>query len=125
MPLSLLPALLLQILVVGYTPGPANIYALTMGVKYGKTHAMRAWAGLFAGFTLAALVIVILTHFIGAVMGKYIVWLKYLGRVASIKNIDSNKCCQKYGEVETCVHCQWGCKMMQLLWKILCSFSNN
>ncbi|MBO4445058.1 MAG: LysE family transporter [Bacteroidaceae bacterium] len=79
MPLSLLPALLLQILVVGYTPGPANIYALTMGVKYGKTHAMRAWAGLFAGFTLAALVIVILTHFIGAVMGKYIVWLKYLG----------------------------------------------
>ena len=46
-------------------------------------------------------------------------------RVASIKNIDSNKCCQKYGEIETCVHCQWGCKMMQLLWKILCSFSNN
>ncbi len=25
MPVSLLPALLLQILVVGYTPGPANI----------------------------------------------------------------------------------------------------
>ena len=43
-------------------------------------------------------------------------------RVASIKNIGNINCWQKCGEVETCVHCQWGCKMMQLFWKILCSF---
>lgn len=79
MPLSLLPALLLQILIVGYTPGPANIYALTMGVKHGRNYAMRAWMGLFVGFTVAAVVLIFLTHFIGGVMGKYIVWLKYLG----------------------------------------------
>lgn len=79
MPLSLLPALLLQILIVGYTPGPANIYALTMAVKHGKNHALRAWVGLFAGFTLAAVVLVFLIHFIGGMLGAYIVWLKYLG----------------------------------------------
>ena len=40
MPISLLPTLLMAILVVGYTPGPANIYALSMSIRHGKRRAL-------------------------------------------------------------------------------------
>ena len=36
MPYTLLPTLLLQMLIVGYTPGPANIYSLAMSLRYGR-----------------------------------------------------------------------------------------
>ncbi len=79
MPINLLPALLLQILVVGYTPGPANIYSLTMAVRYGRARSMRMWTGLFTGATIAVLVMAVLTHFIGEALGSYVIYLKYLG----------------------------------------------
>ena len=79
MPINLLPALLLQILVVGYTPGPANIYSLTMAVRYGRSRSMRMWTGLFTGATIAVLVMAVLTHFIGEALGSYVIYLKYLG----------------------------------------------
>ena len=46
MPGALLPTLLLQILVIGYTPGPANIFALAMVLHYGKKKALTMWLGL-------------------------------------------------------------------------------
>ncbi len=79
MPVNLFPALLLQILVVGYTPGPANIYSLTMAVRYGRARSMRMWTGLLTGAAIAVLVMVVLTHFIGEALGSYVVYLKYLG----------------------------------------------
>ncbi len=79
MPENLLPALLLQILVVGYTPGPANIYSLTMAVRYGRSRSMRMWTGLLAGAAIAVLVMAVLTHFIGEALGSYVICLKYLG----------------------------------------------
>lgn len=79
MPENLLPALLLQILVVGYTPGPANIYSLTMAVRYGRSRSMRMWTGLLAGASVAVLVMAVLTHFIGEALGSYVICLKYLG----------------------------------------------
>ncbi len=79
MPISLLPALLLQILIVGYTPGPANIYSLTMAIRYGRDRAMRMWLGLLTGAATAALAMALLIHLLGEVLGSYVVCLKYLG----------------------------------------------
>ncbi|MBP9998528.1 MAG: LysE family transporter [Bacteroidales bacterium] len=79
MPLSLLPSLLLSILVVGYTPGPANLYSLACSLRYGRKAAMKMWAGLFVGFSIALLLMVMLTFILGEVLGQYIKYLKYLG----------------------------------------------
>ena len=78
-PETLVPALLLQILVVGYTPGPANIYALTMAIRHGRRKALRMWAGLATGASVAVCVVAVLTHFLGEALGDYVVYLKYFG----------------------------------------------
>ena len=53
MPHSLLPTLLLQILIVGYTPGPANIYSLAMSLRHGRRTSLVMWLGLLTGFSVA------------------------------------------------------------------------
>lgn len=79
MPLSMLPSLLFAILVVGYSPGPANLYALACVLKYGSKQALKMWRGQLVGFSLTVSVLALLTHFLGEVMGNYVGWLKYLG----------------------------------------------
>lgn len=79
MPLSLLPSLLLAILLVGYTPGPANLFSLHCSMKNEARPALRMWLGLLTGFTIAAVTVAIITHWVGAMMGKYVVILKYIG----------------------------------------------
>ena len=79
MPVSLLPSLLLAILLVGYTPGPANLFALHCSMKNGVRRALVMWLGLLAGFTVAAVICAVVTHEVGALMGRYVVILKYLG----------------------------------------------
>lgn len=79
MPLHLLPSLLLYILMVGYTPGPANLYALSCSLKYGRKTALRMWYGELCGFLVAVTLVSIATHLIGTVMGEYVEWLKYAG----------------------------------------------
>ncbi len=79
MPDNLLPALLLQILVVGCAPGPANIYALTSAIRHGRVKSLPMWCGLFTGAVIAVGIMAVLTHFIGEALGSYVVWLKYLG----------------------------------------------
>ena len=79
MPYSLLPTLLLQILVVGYTPGPANIYSLAMSLRHGRKQSMVMWLGLLIGFLIAVTLMAVLTHFIGMAFGQYVGFLKYLG----------------------------------------------
>ena len=79
MPYSLLPTLLLQILVVGYTPGPANIYSLAMSLRHGRKQSMVMWLGLLTGFLIAVTLMAVLTHFIGMAFGQYVGFLKYLG----------------------------------------------
>lgn len=81
MPYTLLPTLLLQIVVVGLTPGPANIYALAMSLKFGYRQAMKMWLGLLTGFYTAMLGMALLTYFMGMAFGNYIVYLKYIGAV--------------------------------------------
>ena len=79
MPIKLLPSLLLSILLKGFTPGPANLFSLHCSMKNGTRKAMTMWFGLLAGFTIAAVIVAIITHLVGAMMGKYVVILKYIG----------------------------------------------
>lgn len=79
MPKELLPTLLLQLLLIGYTPGPANIYSLAMSLRHGRREALVMWLGLFVGFSIAVCCMATLTHFVGIAFGEYIVCLKYLG----------------------------------------------
>ena len=65
MPITLLPGLLLQILIIGYTPGSANIYSLAMSLQYGRKPSLVMWAGLLAGFSIAVCLMAVLAHWIG------------------------------------------------------------
>ena len=76
MPYSLLPTLLLQILVIGYSPGPANIYSLAMSLRHGKKASFIMWLGLLIGFCIAVSVMAVLTYLLGLAVGDYV---KYLG----------------------------------------------
>ena len=40
--------------------------------------------------------------------------------VAIIKKSTNNRCWRGYGEKGTLLHCWWGCKLIQLLWKKIC-----
>ena len=79
MPIALLPSLLLAIIVVGYTPGPANLYSLACCLKYGRRKALKMWWGLCTGFCIDLVIMVFLTHLLGEVMGHYVIYLKYFG----------------------------------------------
>ena len=79
MPLSQLPTLLLYILIVGYTPGPANIYSLSCAMKYGRKQALVMWRGLFLGFAIAVVLMAVASHFLGSALGDYVYVLRYLG----------------------------------------------
>lgn len=79
MPLSLFPSLLLAILLVGYTPGPANLFSLHCSMRNGVKRALIMWLGLLTGFTIAAVAAALVTHWMGTMMGHYVVILKYVG----------------------------------------------
>jgi len=79
MPITLLPGLLLQILIIGYTPGPANIYSLAMSLQYGRKPSLVMWPGLLAGFSIAVCLMAVLAHWIGLAFAEYIPYLKYPG----------------------------------------------
>lgn len=78
MPLSLLPSLLLTILLVGYTPSPANLFSLHCSIKSGARKAMTMWLGLLTGLTIAAVIVAVIIHLVGTMMGKVVI-LKYIG----------------------------------------------
>lgn len=79
MPTSLLPSLLLSILALGYSPGPANIYSLSCALRFGRRKALRMWFGLLTGFSIAALITATATHFIGMALGEYVSYIRYIG----------------------------------------------
>lgn len=79
MPIDHLPSLLALVLAIGYTPGPANIFSLMCSMRHGRRKALKMWLGLFAGFSVAVVVLAVLTHFIGEAMGQYVKYVKYVG----------------------------------------------
>ena len=74
-----LPTLLLQIFLVGFTPGPANIYALTMSLRHGRRASLVMWLGMLTGFSIAVSVMALLTHLLGVAFGAYVGYMKVLG----------------------------------------------
>ena len=78
MPPEQLPALLLAILAVGYTPGPANIYAMSCSIRHGWRASMRMWCGLLCGFLTASLLAAVAAHFAGIAFKEYVPYLRYL-----------------------------------------------
>lgn len=78
MQLEQLPALLIAILAVGYTPGPANIYAMSCSLRYGWRSSMRMWCGLLCGFLTAALLAAAAAHLAGMAFKEYVPYLRYL-----------------------------------------------
>lgn len=81
MPFQMLPSLLLYILALGYTPGPSNLCAFHSGIHFGRRHAMRIWWGFVIGFLFIDTTLVLVTHFLGDVLGPYVKWLSYAGAV--------------------------------------------
>ena len=81
MPLQMLPSLLLYILALGYTPGPSNLCAFHSGIHFGRGNAMRIWWGFVIGFLIIDTSLVLITHFLGDVLGPYVKWLSYAGAV--------------------------------------------
>jgi len=79
MPIELLPSLLLAIVAVGYSPGPANLYSLACCLRYGRRKALRMWRGLLTGFSIAVVIMAVLTHLLGEMMGDYVGYVRYLG----------------------------------------------
>lgn len=79
MSIALLTKLLISIVAVGFTPGPANIYALSCGMKHGRRHAMGMWAGLVVGFSLALVAVGLTSYLAGNAMGHYVQYIKYPG----------------------------------------------
>ena len=76
---ELIPTLLLQIILVGFPPGPANIYALSMSLRHGRRKAFVMWLGMLTGFVVAAAIMAYLTHLLGMAFGEYVAYLKILG----------------------------------------------
>lgn len=81
MPISLFPSLLLSMFLVGYTPGPANLYAFSCAIHFGRKKAFRMWTGILVGFILTSSAVAVLMHFLGEALGDYAGYLKYLGSV--------------------------------------------
>lgn len=79
MPLSLLPSLLSLCLIIGYTPGPANLLSLSSALKYGRQQAFKLWRGLFCGFLIVDVVMAVVTWSLGPIMRDYIPWITYVG----------------------------------------------
>ncbi|MDY6318054.1 MAG: LysE family transporter [Prevotella sp.] len=79
MPLRLLPSLFALILVWGFTPGPANIYAMGCSILYGRHRSLVMWTGLLCGFSVAASMAAVITHLVGPAMSQYVGYVKYLG----------------------------------------------
>ncbi|MCQ2288213.1 MAG: LysE family transporter [Muribaculaceae bacterium] len=79
MSLVLLGKLLLYIVLVGFTPGPANIYALSCALKYGRRHSLGMWFGLLAGFSVTVTTVAVISYLLGTAMGHYVAYIKYPG----------------------------------------------
>ena len=79
MPSQMLPSLLLYILALGYTPGPSNLCAFHSGIHFGRRRAMTVWWGFVIGFLIIDSTLVLVTHFLGDVLGSYVRWLSYAG----------------------------------------------
>ncbi|MBQ6473308.1 MAG: LysE family transporter [Victivallales bacterium] len=79
MPFSLLPSFLSYCFINGITPGPANLCSLSTAMNEGKQAALHQWTGLFTGFALVSLGSVLITAFLGNILGERVRFLAWIG----------------------------------------------
>lgn len=79
MPASIIPSFLYYCFIAGITPGPANLCSLNASMRYGKRQAFKQWRGLFAGFWVIAIGSVLITYFLGGVLGSSVSILAWVG----------------------------------------------
>jgi len=79
MPLSQLPAFLISLVLVGYSPGPCNIFSLAMALRHGRKAALRMWFGMLAGYLLVGTALMFLAHYADMACGDAMRYIKYAG----------------------------------------------
>ena len=79
MPASIIPSFLYYCFIAGITPGPANLCSLNASMRYGRKQALKQWRGLFAGFWVIAIGSVLITYFLGGVLGSSVSILAWIG----------------------------------------------
>lgn len=79
MPASIIPSFLYYCFITGITPGPANLCSLNASMRYGRKQALKQWRGLFAGFWVIAIGSVLITYFLGGVLGSSVSILAWVG----------------------------------------------
>ena len=79
MPASIIPSFLYYCFIAGITPGPANLCSLNASMRYGRRQALKQWRGLFAGFWVIAIGSVLITYFLGGVLGSSVSILAWIG----------------------------------------------
>lgn len=79
MPISVVPSFLYYCLLMGITPGPANITSLATAARLGRRRALRQWCGIFAGFFVVSMVSAVLLYLVGTVITEYVHYFTYIG----------------------------------------------
>jgi len=79
MPATIIPSFLYYCFIAGITPGPANLCSLNASMRYGRKQALKQWRGLFAGFWVIAIGSVLITYFLGGVLGSSVSILAWIG----------------------------------------------
>ncbi len=79
MPVSLIPSFLVFCFLNAITPGPANLCSLSSAMRYGRKRALIQWRGLFTGFFIDSMGAVLITYFLGNIMGSAVRYLSYIG----------------------------------------------
>jgi cysteine/O-acetylserine efflux protein len=78
MPATIIPSFLYYCFIAGITPGPANLCSLNASMRYGRKQALKQWRGLFAGFWVIAIGSVLITYFLGGVLGSSVSILAWI-----------------------------------------------
>ncbi len=79
MPISMLPNMVMLIVVVGLSPGPANLLAMSAGMRRNNRRAFVTWLGMATGFFAAALGLAVAIRIVGPLVEDYIYWLRIVG----------------------------------------------
>ncbi len=79
MPASIIPSFLYYCFITGITPGPANLCSLNASMRYGRRRALLQWRGLFTGYWIVSIASVLITYFLGGVLGNSVSVLAWIG----------------------------------------------
>ncbi|MCR5004181.1 MAG: LysE family transporter [Bacteroidales bacterium] len=79
MPTSILPTLIFSLFAVGFSPGPANIFAMSCALENSRKQAMKAWVGMVCGFLTMAFIAAVSVHLAENALEHYIKYIKYIG----------------------------------------------